>query len=113
MRDLNADLEICNAATKGPWSWCGDKFGDLVVYSPKLRGFHNNGGEIAQLDYGNQEDARFIVEARAGWPHAIERALEAERRVAELKAELEYLSSHSVAMRSDRKFTPKRVKDVT
>ncbi|AYK07724.1 hypothetical protein [Brevibacillus laterosporus] len=92
-RNLREDLEICYAATKGHWSWCGDKFGDLVVYSPKLRGFHNNGGEIAELDYGSQEDARFIAEARDGWPHAIERALDAEMKIAQMERRLRAVES--------------------
>lgn len=32
-------------------------------------------------------DKQFIAEAREGWPHAIRRALAAEKRVAELEAE--------------------------
>ncbi|MDN9012408.1 hypothetical protein [Brevibacillus laterosporus] len=108
MRDLNRDLEICYTATEGPWGASHDEWPG----NANLRhwvSIHEDGLACA-VSY---EDARFIAEARDGWPHAIERALEAERRVAELKAELEYLSSHTVAIRTDRRFTPKRVKDIT
>ena len=36
-------------------------------------------------------DKQFIAEAREGWPHAIRRAIAAEKRVAELEAENERL----------------------
>ena len=64
-RDLMADLEICNRATRGPW------------------------------DIYNINNAEFIAAAREGWPHAIERAIKAEEdliktedEVARLKHEL-------------------------
>ena len=68
----NAQLEVIRkrteAATEGPWKWEGDKFGDIVVYSPVNRGFHNNGGEIAEMDCGSRLDAEFIAHARSDVP---------------------------------------------
>lgn len=85
-RDLHADLALCEAATEGPWRYGGDKWGDLVVYSSEKRGFHNNGGEIAEIDGPNEvNNAKFITESRTGWPHAIERALSAEMKWEQLR----------------------------
>ena len=78
MRDLKADLEICNKATPGPWN-----------------GEENTGVEpVFETGCGcctestlSKEDAEFIAEAREGWPHAIERAIKAEAEVERLTAE--------------------------
>jgi hypothetical protein len=40
------------------------------------------------------EDATFITEARVGWPYAIQRALEAEREIDQLRNELSILQEH-------------------
>ncbi|WP_010494985.1 hypothetical protein [Paenibacillus elgii] len=88
-RDLAADLRICDAATAGPWRRSGDKWGDLVVYSPEMRGFHNNGGEIAELDGDQMKNATFVAEARTGWPHAIKRALDAEAEAERLRSAID------------------------
>ena len=74
MRDLQADLQICNKATPGPWE---TEYGagycvineDVIVCSDIW-----------------QNDAEFIAEAREGWPHAIERAIKAEAENAKLRA---------------------------
>ena len=83
-RDLNVDLAICNAATahvnndtRLRYDWNGDEF---VVTTW-------DGIELA-MDISDECFARFIAEARTGWPHAIERAMAAEKRVAELEARL-------------------------
>lgn len=55
-------------ATQAPWRYSGGKFGDWVIYSPSLRGFHNNGGEIAELDDTCEADAEFIAHAREDIP---------------------------------------------
>jgi hypothetical protein len=70
MRDLKADLELCNKATPGPWVFNGisvlGAHGLLIARTP------------------NDADAEFIAQAREGWPHAIERALKAEELNREL-----------------------------
>jgi len=81
VRDLEADLAICEAATPGPWM--DHKEHDL------WREVRANHSMIA--DCLTDSDARFIAEAREGWPHAIRRALAAEARVAELERELKRL----------------------
>lgn len=75
-RDLKADLEFCDRATQGPWKheWNPDY---SEVYAP---GFNNPIILVRHDPY----DADFIVQAREGWPHAIERALKAESLVREL-----------------------------
>lgn len=96
-RDLQRDLEICERATPGPWIAnvdVGDKRydgHDEFIWGPKGPGYGTI-AEIGTFDRNNQiNDARFIAAARTGWPHAIRRAIEAEKRVAELEAENERL----------------------
>src|SRR5690554_7703652 len=70
MRDLLADLKFCDRATQGPWrhEWNPDC---SEVYAP--------GVDKPIILVGHDPyDADFIVQAREGWPHAIERALKAE-----------------------------------
>lgn len=52
-------------AKAGPWKLCGNKWGDLVVYSGM-----NNGGEIAEMEFTTTqlEDADFIANARQDIP---------------------------------------------
>ena len=86
-RDLRADLELCNKATPGPWEvfppLCGPE--GQTVYQV------DSGGPICDVsdpyprgDNKPQENMMFIAQAREGWPHAIERALEAEALAREL-----------------------------
>ena len=69
-RDLKEDLKFCNRATQGPWrhEWNPDC---SEVYAPGVD------KPIALVGH-NPYDAEFIVQAREGWPHAIERAIKAE-----------------------------------
>ena len=71
-RDLLADLKFCDRATPGPWrhEWNPDY---SEIYAP---GFDNPTPII--LVGHDPHDADFIVQAREGWPHAIERAIQAE-----------------------------------
>ena len=83
-RDLKADLELCNKATPGPWLetdesnlevFVENTWGEPVLYELQYEGPHTD---------IKQEDMEFMIEAREGWPHAIERAIEAEALVREL-----------------------------
>lgn len=95
-RDLRVDLAICAAASAGPWlfepgsdpEWDGGFEGGIIAH----------GGDYV-CDFGDStqyypsegsppstEDATFITEARTGWPHAIERAINAEKELAQLRA---------------------------
>jgi len=73
MRDLEADLERCNAATPGPWVY--DK-NDVDIWSQP--------DPWRVCSVGLYADMVFIAEAREGWPHAIERAIKAEAEVERL-----------------------------
>lgn len=107
-RDLQADLAICEAATPGPWrvyrsqyfdcEWeCGHKADDPPCEKGvgeceyiKQREPADVGGPF-EVDCGeyrglSNENAEFIAAAREGWPHAIKRALAAERRVRQLES---------------------------
>ncbi len=83
MRDLLADLKFCDRATQGPWrhewkSYCSE------VYAP--------GVNIPIILVGHDPyDADFVVQAREGWPHAIERALKAEALARELMDALDFM----------------------
>lgn len=79
-RDLHADLAICNAATAGPLYVVDVPSG---IYATEI-----DGDVFAECE--RLEDARFITEARTGWPHAIERAMAAEAEVERLRRIAEY-----------------------
>ena len=75
-RDLKADLELLNRATPGPW-----EFGP--IYAGTIAG---------ELDEERHRANRELLKNfREGWPHAIERALEAEALAREL---VEVLKKH-------------------
>lgn len=99
-RDLLKDLELCNKATQGPWKmWVDEDSGDHVITLGDKHEAHTeivydhccwyNGnlpdGCPANLQAIEAEhNAMFIAESREGWPHAIERAIQAEGMVEEL-----------------------------
>ncbi|WOZ39805.1 hypothetical protein [Paenibacillus polymyxa] len=85
MRDLNADLALCEAATPGPWRVYGGKFGETNVYHPPYDSHHK---VVRDVDYDHEADAHFIAEAREGWPEAIRRAIAAEGEVATLQRDV-------------------------
>lgn len=89
-RDLAADLEICKAATNGPWEWVENKYrgayssivgkDGVEVLFPN----HCNDGDDGDAwfeDFPSEEDAKFIAVAREGWPHAIKRTMAAEKKL--------------------------------
>ncbi|MBG9774270.1 hypothetical protein [Brevibacillus laterosporus] len=87
-RNLREDLEICNAATEGPWGASHDEW----PVNANLRHWVSThwDGLACAVSY---EDARFIAEARDGWPHAIRRAVDAERKVAQMERRLRAVES--------------------
>lgn len=90
LRDLKADLELCNNATPGPWyrektgaNFKG--FSSEVIIADTSR--YTTGNKVYAEPEGGQfpsSDADFIAQAREGWPHAIERAIKAEALICEL-----------------------------
>lgn len=79
-RDLEVDLVICEAATPGPYTIEPCRCHSVCKYVFIRKITHSDGRLLP-------EDARFIAEARKGWPYAIRRALEAEAEVDRLRAE--------------------------
>ena len=93
-RDLQKDLEICEKATPGSWRWyaveygCGEcecEFGNETEDEGGLKcesvEIYNGAyvSETKKVEHGdyvdmNNEDAKFIAQAREGWPEAIKRA---------------------------------------
>ncbi|MMZ45532.1 hypothetical protein D1872_71330 [compost metagenome] len=79
MRDLDADLALCETATEGPLyavphEWPGND---------KLRFWVDNLADGIGC-FVRREDAVFHAEAREGWPEAIRRAITAEAEAASL-----------------------------
>lgn len=83
VRDLRADLAICEAATPGPWAVCGR----YVVRDKYELGNYRQAVFKAEHIPKIEADMRFAVEAREGWPYAIRRALELEEEVRRLRTE--------------------------
>lgn len=83
MRNLHADLALCEAATPGPWRMHNAGLDRGHTYAS----FDGVLGLIAEDS--RIEDAEFIAQAREGWPEAIRRAIEAEAEVERLSAFIE------------------------
>ena len=87
-RNLKVDLEICNRASKAPWRVVTNKH---PTTSGNSWGWVEGTRENWCWSNDNKKsyaDARFIAQAREGWPHAIERAMKAEALVLELREAL-------------------------
>ena len=100
MRDLQADLGICNKATPGPWMYLKDIFNGSI-YKKLSDGCR--GHKLCELGtYGSvifdreryDDNAHFIAEAREGWPEAIERAIKAEEQAVALKEGLKRIKTN-------------------
>lgn len=76
MRDLNADLAVCEAATRGNWLVADG------VYVLDGESWETGGSFVAECE--REVDAEFTAKAREGWPEAIRRAIEAEAEAASL-----------------------------
>lgn len=77
-RDFNADRAICDAATAGPYKItpCGCGSCSQVFVS-----ITRSDGRL------DPNDARFIAEARTGWPAALDEIERLEHEIARLRAE--------------------------
>ena len=76
-RDLKADLELCNRASGESWKQASDTGYPYIVMDETF--------ENVMAVYCTGDDAQFIAQAREGWPHAIERAIEAEAKLEKAK----------------------------
>lgn len=73
-------------ATPGPWEIADTTDGYVLLDA--------DGRELAFCEsIGRADDARFIAEARTGWPEAIRRAMDAEKRLMAAEAEVGRLST--------------------
>ena len=82
MRELKADLEICEKATPGEWA---TTYGSEFVVQDKYDKDDCRQGICKLLHKPKiNEDAQFIASAREGWPEAIERAIKAEETLESL-----------------------------
>jgi hypothetical protein len=75
MRDLKADLALCEAATPGPWGYKDDGYGNYFVSA--LLTDDDRVYRWSDIPF-SESDVQFIAAAREGWPEAILRALKAE-----------------------------------
>lgn len=87
VRDLEADLAICEVATPGPWITSGDCIARSKTDS---EGWHDV-IVSPRTPRPGRADMCFLAEAREGWPYAIRRALEAEAEIDRLRNELNIL----------------------
>lgn len=99
-RDLHADLRLCEAATVGPWETGYDH--EEQRYCVEAVNEVSWGGGFIVADCAYKEDAKFIAEAREGWPHAIRRALEAGELITELMEENRQLKAELEQVKKDR-----------
>ena len=76
-RDLKADLELCNRASGESWKQASDTGYPYTIMDETF--------ENVMAVYCTGDDAQFISQAREGWPHAIERAIEAEAKLEKAK----------------------------
>lgn len=86
VRDLDADLAICEAAGRGPW--LVDHGVASQVRQPNVS---NRRRIVCPPDADGINDSRFIAAAREGWSSAIRRAMEAEAKIDRLENELRML----------------------
>ena len=100
-RNLKVDLEICNRASKAPWRVATNKH---PTTSGNSWGWVEGTRENWCWSNDNKKsyaDARFIAQAREGWPHAIKRAIEAESLARELARELEEIKKRGDRLKRD------------
>lgn len=83
-RDLKRDLEVCEKATEGPWALSGKYVVQDKYDKDDFRQVIFKAEHIPKLI----NDIAFAVEARTGWPDAINRALAAEAEVGRLREAL-------------------------
>ena len=107
MRDLKADLALCEAATPGPWEWTPDNwnggFGGIVGKdnAEVLFPDHRNEGDYGDAwfeEYPSEADGKFIAAARTGWPKAIRRAMAAEKELTSCKELIEELIENLIEL---------------
>lgn len=84
-RDLKADLELCDKTTSEVWDNFSDASCEYGVYVAGYDSEYSIHPQELAATCEKVENANFIAQAREGWPHAIERALEAEAKLEKAK----------------------------
>jgi len=91
MRDWKNDLELCEKAIPGPWKIDENEgYGCSVI-----AGYYEIAGvdeETNKAQLLSATMARFIAEARTGWPEALHRVIELEQENKKLKTDNKVLS---------------------
>jgi hypothetical protein len=87
MRDLEKDKEICDRATPGPWYQEANYWDEKNTVLGRGVFQYDSYAKLLADMIDREEDAEFIADARKGWPHAIERAINAEAEVERLQSE--------------------------
>ena len=108
LRDLKADLELCDKTTSEVWDNFSDASCEYGVYVAGYDSEYSIHPQELVATCEKVENANFIAQAREGWPHAIERALEAEALARELMEALGGLSYYVTTGEID---TPRFYKD--
>ena len=101
MRDLKADLKLCEAVRPGPWAtrlteargdgwdeW-EERWDVLSHADTSIAICWDTGTELGD----GKRNATFIAEAREGWPEAIRRAIKAEKECTELRTVFEEMTN--------------------
>lgn len=81
-RDADKDLELCEAATPGPWETIKDRDGYITIRDGR-------GCVVCDLHMDRDELAAMIAASRDGWPWWIRRAVDLAAEVERLRALLE------------------------
>lgn len=91
-RDLHADLALCEAATKGPWTHSRFAAGYVMTDDDKCTTVasvveYNEDGSIHKKFAGDEclANRSFISESREGWVEALRRAIAAEEKWSQLR----------------------------
>lgn len=106
MRDLEADLKLCDAATEGPWGATyydekatDDPGWDVDCALPTVLTVARIGNGYGS-DSEPEANAKFIAAARTGWPETIRELMEARKRIDELESKIDDLKD-SIRERAD------------
>lgn len=105
MRDAEKDLQMCEAATPGPWHANTSWFASEVTTNPEGSAY----AWVCQLWYKDEEvmqnhkaNAQFIAESREALPYWIKRAMAAEQKLSSHDPDGRNYSNIEFVMMRDR-----------
>lgn len=91
VRDLMADLALCEASPKGPWK---DSHIDYLQEDEAIIWIKNESEPFVIIGKQAREIAKMVAESREGWPEAIRQAIEAKAKISELEKALKDASQN-------------------